>query len=216
MEKIEEQLIKDNQGLIWEITKKFYNIDKNDLFQAGALGMIKAYRNYKHNKDTKFSTYAYEYIYGEMYALANQKAIKIGKDIKKIYNMIEKSRFDLAQELGYIPTNYELSQYLGIEEDKINMAIISANKVISLDDDNPEKRSLHEEIPYEERINTLDKIFLNDCLDELDDKERNIITSRYYEDLTQSETAEKLGLTQVMVSRYEQKSLKKMRDYMYM
>ena len=216
MKQIEEQLIRDNQGLIWEIAKRFYNVDKNDLFQAGALGMIKAYRNYKKNSDTKFSTYAYEYIYGEMYALSNQRELKISKDIRKLYKMIEKGRSMLAQELGYNPTNHELALYLEIDEDKMNQAIFSAKEIISLDDDNPDKRSLHEEIPYEEKINTFDKILLNDCLDSLDNKEKEIITSRYYNDLTQSETAKKLGLTQVMVSRYEQKSLKKMREYMYM
>ena len=71
-------------------------------------------------------------------------------------------------------------------------------------------------VTKKEDVDTLEKISLNDSLNSLSDLEKGIIVSRYYDDLTQSETAKKLGITQVMVSRYEQRSLKKMRDYMYM
>ena len=66
MDNVLESIIKSNAGLIWEISKKFYGIEKADLYQAGVLGVIKAYQNYKNDGDTKFSTYAYKYIYGEM------------------------------------------------------------------------------------------------------------------------------------------------------
>ena len=75
---------------------------------------------------------------------------------------------------------------------------------------------MHEVISVEENVSNIDKIALKDSINTLNDLEQNIIKSRYYEDLTQSETAKKLGITQVMVSRYEQKSLKKMREFMYM
>ena len=216
MKIIENTLIRENENLIWEITKKFYNVDKNDLFQAGALGLVKAYRNYKNNGTTKFSTYAYNYIYGEMYLLSMQKEIKVSKDIIKLSNMIEKVRTRLSQELGYIPSIKELSKYLTIDEEKIRLVMQSSYQMISLDDNKDGSRSMYEEISSNENISQLDRLFLNDCLNSLTDIERKIIKSRYYDDLTQSQTATKLGLTQVMVSRYENKSLKKMREYTYM
>lgn len=216
MDKIEEKIIKENAGLIWKIAEKFYGIDKKDLFQAGALGMVKAYRNYKKNGATKFSTYAYDYIFGEMYALANNKEIKVSKDLKRLYIMLEKTRYTLAQKLERVPNNKELAEYLEMDEEKIEQALLSVSVVMSLDDDNDEERSLHETIAYEESIDQDDKILLENSMDTLKPLEKDIINARYFEDLTQSETARKLGITQVMVSRYETKSLEKMRDYMYM
>ena len=91
-----------------------------------------------------------------------------------------------------------------------------ASSVLSIDNDTEDERSLHETIAYEEAITQDDKMLLNESMNTLNPLEKDIITSRYYEDLTQSETARKLGITQVMVSRYETKSLAKMREFMYM
>lgn len=216
MEKIEEKIIKDNAALIWKITEKFYGVDKKDLFQAGALGIVKAYRNYKQNGTTKFSSYAYDYIFGEMYNLANNKEIKVSRDLKKLYLMIEKHRYKLAQKLERVPSNQELAMYLEMDVNRIEHALLSASIIMSLDEDDDDERSLHETLAYEESVNQDDKILLNECIDILQPLEKDIINARYFEDLTQSETAKKLGLTQVMVSRYESKSLIKMRDYMHM
>ncbi len=216
MEQIEERIIKENAGLIWKISERFYGIDKKDLFQAGALGIIKAYHNYKENGVTKFSTYAYEYIFGEMYTLASNKEIKVSKDLRKLYIMIEKCRFTLAQKWMRIPSNKELAAYLEMDEEKIEQALMSANMIMSMDDENDEMRNLHETVAYEENVSEDEKILLESSMDTLKQVERDIINARYFEDLTQSETARKLGLTQVMVSRYEARSLEKMREYMHM
>ena len=216
MDIIEEKIIKENAGLIWKIAGTFYGIDKKDLFQAGALGIVKAYRNYKKNGTTKFSTYAHDYIYGEMYTLANNKEIKVSKDIKRLYNMIEKARFRLAQQLEYIPNNQEVADYLEMDVEKIEQALLSASIILSLDAESEEERSLHETIAYQETIDQDDRIMLESSMEGLKPLEKDIINARYFEDLTQSETARKLGITQVMVSRYETKSLDKMREFMYM
>lgn len=216
MDLIEENIIKENVGLIWKIASSFYGVDKNDLFQAGALGIVKAYRNYKQNGTTKFSTYAHDYIYGEMYNLAMNKDLKISRDIKKLYYKLEKYRYSLAQIKGYIPSNEQLAQYLNMPLEKIEEALAWAGAVISLDEEMDDERSLHEVISYQENISEDDKILLDSCLDTLKPLEKDIINARYFEDLTQSQTAKKLGITQVMVSRYETKSLNKMREFMYM
>ncbi len=216
MDIIEERIIKENAGLIWKLTERFYGIDKKDLFQAGALGMIKAYRNYKKNGTTKFSTYAHDYIYGEMYTLANNKEIKVSKDLKRLAMQIEKMRFRLAQKFERIPTNQEIAEYLEMDVEKIEQALLSASVITSIDDQLEDERSLHETIACDVRVDEDDKILLESSMEQLKPLEKDIINARYFEDLTQSETAKKLGITQVMVSRYETKSLDKMREFMYM
>ncbi|MEG1287932.1 MAG: sigma-70 family RNA polymerase sigma factor [Bacilli bacterium] len=211
-----EQLIMENAGLIWKIANRFYNVDKKDLFQAGALGILKAYRNYKANGVTKFSTYAYDYIFGEMHILASNKEIKISKDIIKLRNELEKTRYILAQKLCRIPSNMELANFLEMDVEKITLALNSANAVMSLDEESDDARNLYESIAYNESLSQDDLIMLDSSINTLDEVEKDIINSRYYEDLTQTETARKLGLTQVMVSRYEKRSLEKMHDYMYL
>ena len=214
--KMEERIIKENTGLIMKIANYFYGIDKKDLFQAGALGLIKAYQNYKSSENTKFSTYAYSYIYGEMYNLAMNKDLKVSRDLKKLYYKLEKYRYTLAQIKGYIPSNQELANYLNMPIQKIEEAYAWALNVISLDSIVEEERNLYECIANPEVISPDDKILINSSLDTLLPLEKDIINASYYEDLTQSETAKKLGISQVKVSRYETRSLKKMRDFMYM
>ena len=216
MDNVLESIIKSNAGLIWEISKKFYGIEKADLYQAGVLGVIKAYQNYKNDGDTKFSTYAYKYIYGEMYIVANSKSIKVSKDILKIVKLLERGRNMLAQKLMRDPSISELAAFLEISEEKIEQALMCASSILSIDNDSDDERSLHEVIPYEEAITQDDKMLLAESMNTLNPLEKDIISARYYEDLTQSETARKLGITQVMVSRYESKSLAKMREFMYM
>ncbi len=216
MDNVLESIIKSNAGLIWEISKKFYGIEKADLYQAGVLGVIKAYQNYKNDGDTKFSTYAYKYIYGEMYIVANSKSIKVSKDILKIVKLLERGRNMLAQKLMHDPSISELAAFLEIPEEKIEQALMCASSILSIDNDSDDERSLHEVIPYEETITQDDKMLLAESMNTLNPLEKDIISARYYEDLTQSETARKLGITQVMVSRYESKGLAKMREFMYM
>ena len=210
-----EELIKSSTGLIWMVAKRFYGVDKNDLYQAGVLGVIKAYQNYVDDGKSKFSTYAYNYIFGEMYALANNREIKLNKDINRLLKMIEMGRTRLSQEIMRMPSNQELAAYLEMEEEKLEQVLSYANSFVSMDEVCDEERSLHEVIAKEESVSVDERLELKNSINSLDAIEKDIIKSRYYEDLTQSETARKLGITQVMVSRYEKRSLTKMRDYMY-
>lgn len=210
-----EQIVRDNEKMIWKIASHFYGIDKEDLFQAGIVGLLKALKKYKSNGITKFSTYAHDYIFGEMYLLASNKNIKISKDILKLYKKIESTRYILAQKLNKVPSNLELSEFLGLSLDDIDMACNSANIIMSLDSREDEDRSLYETVS--DKVEDVDtKILLNDSMAVLNEDEKDIIRKRYYEDLTQSEVAKKLNMTQVMVSRYEKKSIDKMRNYLTM
>ncbi len=212
-----EELVKNNLGLIHKVSNFFYNVDKQDLIQAGCIGIIKAYENYKNNGTTKFSTYAYDYVYGEMYALVNKsRDLKVSRDILKLYKSIEKSRYMLAQKLGRVPSNEDLALFLEKDIKVIEEAILCGEAIMmsSLDNQNDEERSKYETIATPESVSLDDRIDVMNSLEVLNDSEREIIKSRYFKDMTQSEIARKLNMTQVMVSRYEKKGLDKMRLYM--
>ena len=209
-----EQILKDNEKMIWKIASHFYGIDKNDLYQAGVVGLLKALKKYQKNSNTKFSTYAHDYIFGEMYLLASNKNLKISKDILRLYKKIEQARYILAQRLNKMPTNLEMAEFLGLPLDEIEMACGCADSILSLDSNNEDERCAYECIGTEIDFDT--KILIDDSFKVLNQSEKDIIKSRYFEDLTQSEVAKKLNMTQVMVSRYEKKGISKMREYLQM
>lgn len=197
------------------MTTYFYGVDRNDLYQAGVVGLINALKKYKKNGKTKFSTYAYDYIYGEMYLLASNKNIKISKDILNLYKKVEQARYLIAQQINKIPSNLELSEYLGISIENIEMACNSANAIMSFDNNIDDDRNLYDKVSIEP-VDIDTKILIKDGMAILNKEEKDIIKSRYFEDLTQCEVAKKLNMTQVMVSRYEKKSINKMRKYLTM
>lgn len=204
-------IIKENEGLIYSIAKKFYNNDLEDLYQQGVIGIIKAYKNYKEeNNNAKFSTFAYKYIFGEMYNHSmKRQGIKISKDTLKAYKSIVKVQDFLSQKLNREPSIYELSLYVEIAEEEIGKILDIANSILSLDSvetniNSDKNNSVSIDDSY---------IELRESLKCLDDEERKIIQYRYYCDYTQNEIAEKLNMTQVMVSRYEKKSLQKIKRY---
>lgn len=206
-----ENVIKTNKDLLYKIASYFYGVDVEDLYQAGIVGLIKAYNNYQKSATCKFSTYAYEYIYGEMYNLAINHSIKVNKETLKLYKLIEKTRYTLAQKINRIPSNTEISQFLNIDEKIINDAIIAGQKIESLDNDLD--RPLYEMVPGND-LNMDNQILIKECLNNLTEEERKIVIARYYDDLSQCEVARKLSLSQAKVSRYEKKSLNKMYDYL--
>lgn len=206
-----EQIINIHEKLIYKITNKFPTLPKEDLYQAGVIGIIKAFRNFKDNGTTKFTTYAYNYIFGEMYDLyMNNGSIKLNKDILKTYKKIEQTKYLLCQQLGFMPSIQMVSEYLNIDETIVYDIYNATSTIMSLD--NEENRPVYETIADEHcKEENLD---IKDSLKVLTESERKIINLRYYQDFTQSETAKKLGMSQVSVSRYEKKSLTKMYNYL--
>lgn len=207
------QIIDLNTPLIYKIANKFYGVDVEDLYQVGVIGVLKAYKNYKENGTTKFSTYAYDYIFGEMYNLVNNSNnYKVSKDLIRLYKKLEVTRYTLAQSLGKIPNNIELSNYLNIELSLIESATNIGN-TISFDDENESSRNLSEIISKDDNISLDDRLIIEESMNQLTDDERKIIEYRYFEDLSQVEVAKKLSLSQAKVSRYEKRSIEKMRSF---
>ncbi len=215
METIDEILnSQDLKNIMMSIAKKFYNVDKKDLYQAGYIGAIKAYKNYNLNTDVKFTTFAYKYIFGEMYELAkNNRNIKLNKNYLKIYKQIENAKILLAQKFNREPSINEISLFLEIDASLINDVIITCSSIISLDEENEvlNDSNLYTIVGTSYDYDT--NILVRDSLEVLSDYERQVIDYRYFQDYTQQEVADIMGINQVKVSRLETSSKKKIKEY---
>lgn len=204
-------IILENENLIYSIANKFTKYkSKEDLFQVGCIGMIEAYKNYDEKKGTKFTSYAYQYIYGEMSKFVREDhTLKLSRDMSRLKNKIETARNHLTQALMHIPSNKELSKFLEIEEEIIDK-ILNHSDPFSMDELFADDLSMHEIIANQQTdYNTL--IAIKNEIEKLDEPERTIMIERYYEDLTQSEIAQNLGMSQADISRKENKVLTKLR-----
>lgn len=206
-------VIVENEKLIYKLTNYFpYYQDKDDLYQAGCKGMIEAYKRYDSSKDTKFTSYAYSYILGEMRKVVREdKSIKISRDINKLNSKIEKANSLLSQTLMREPTITELSSYLEIPEEYIVEALNSQVVLRSIDSNVGDTNMMLHEVIGKPDVDIDDLLFLKTELENLEEPERSIMINRYYEDMTQTEIANILGLSQVDVSRREKKVLTKIR-----
>ncbi|HPF83377.1 MAG TPA: sigma-70 family RNA polymerase sigma factor [Bacilli bacterium] len=212
-------IIEENSRLIYSVVNLFKNNNnKDDLYQAGVLGMIKAYKNFDNSINVKFTTYAYPYILGEVKKfLREDKDIKISRSISKFNYQIEKVSILLSQKLYREPTTKEIADFLNIDELYVIDSINSKREVKSIDEpimSDSKEITLHETIPSkQEKIDDL--IMLRDEIEKLNNFEKEIIQKRYFEDETQTEIASLLGMTQVQVSRREQKILAKLKQKLY-
>lgn len=190
--------------LIFSIIYKYFRFyhDKDDLYQVGYLGLLNALNNYDENKNTKFITYAYPYIYGEMYKhINNDKNIKINKEINSLYLKITKVMALLSQKLMHEPSTKEIAEYLEIDEKLVIDALSASYTLLDIDD---------RQFGYND--NNIDNIALNTELENLDYEEYEIIINRYKNDLSQQEVANIMGISQVQVSRKEKKILEKLKS----
>ena len=212
-----DDVIKSCSNLIYMIINKYFKGGSvDDLYQVGAIGVMKAYDNYKNEKGAKFSTYAYKYIYGELYAYVNSdRGLKVSKENYILYKKINEGKNILSQRLMREPTINELSNFLEIDAYVISSAYSSMEPIDSLD------RIIYKDSKDIFRFDTIsdnryyyniDYLMLSSELEKLTDEEKMIIYLRYFQDKTQSEVAEILGINQVQVSRHEKKTLKKIKE----
>ena len=205
-----EEIINTCEPLIKSIAQKFYGADYEDLYQVGRIGVIEAYNHYKDDTKTKFTTFAYQYIFGQMYQYTMlNKTIKQNRDTLKLVKLIDKTKNYLEQSLNRLPTMKEISTYLNIHEQTLINSILNTHSILSLDKEMDCDTNLYNTIKTN-NINE-DYIDLTNTLNSLSKDEQELIRLRYFEDLTQSETASYLGINQVKVSREEKRVLKKMR-----
>lgn len=202
------EIIVENEKLIYKMAQKFYGVEREDLIQAGFLGLTKAYKNFDPENGTKFSTYAYGFIYGEMYeAATGNRQIRVKKNELKLYKGVIRAKELLEAKFARSVSYEEACAYTHVDYNMFLAILSSMSATVSIDDTELNLKSAS-------TSNLDDMIMLRDSLNSLSPLEKSVMTNRYMEDKSQNETAKVLGLSQVKVSRLEKSSREKMKNYM--
>ncbi len=213
------ELISLNMGLVKNIAARFRDrgVEYEDLVQIGVIGMIKAMRSYNFSYNTAFSTYAVPLIIGEIRRfLRDDGPIKIGRSIKKQGINVMKQREIFMRDYGREPKVSELAELCNATTEEIVVAMEAQSPIRSLsepagDDDGMTLGSII--AANENEVETItDKIALAEAIRSMSPLHRKIIALRYFRELSQQQTGELLGITQVKVSREEKKIMQYLRD----
>ncbi len=203
-------LITENIGLVHSCAHRFKGkgIEYEDLFQAGCMGLVKAFDAFDNERGVRFSTYAVPVILGEIRRLFRDGGtVKVSRTIKELSMKAIRERELFSNKEGREPTISELAEILETSEEDVTEAICAAAPVISLtadEDDGGGQVDVPVDSP-EEQI--AEKLSVIQAVAALEDKDQKLISLRYYENKTQTQTAKILGMTQVQVSRREKKIL---------
>ncbi len=207
-----EELIKTNYPLAASLARRFQGrgVENEDLIQIALIGMLKAIKTFDTSRGTAFSTYAVPLIIGEIRKfLRDDGLIKVSRDNKRNSAILLKCRESFCEKHGREPHIDELCQETGLDEETVTDALNSVRPVASLSDPIGDDAEFTVENTLEDHAASMDKtidhIALNDALSSLDERSRKLIILRYFRDMSQQQTADILGLSQVKVSREEKK-----------
>ena len=168
------------------------------------IGLIDAYNHFDQSLGTKFSTFAYYYIVGEVNKyIRESSSLKVSKELIDLNKRIINARELMIQKLGREPSNLEIALYLDVDENMIDNALLATGEVESID-------ATYEEFKSYDNT-SCDVLDLREELSKLDEYEKKLIVDRYFNEMTQSEISKKLGISQVQVSRNETKILQKLK-----
>lgn len=215
-----DTLVTENLGLVWSVVRRFDNrgLDREELFQIGSIGLIKAIDRFDVDYEVCFSTYAVPVIMGEIRRfLRDDGIVKVSRGLKENNWKIQKAKEELCRKLGREPRLEEMSEATGLTPEEMVLAMESGREVesiyrsvyqsdgseISLADRLAEERNDQEVLE--------NRLLVERLMEELTPQEQTLIRLRYFEDATQSQTAAALGTSQVQVSRLEKKILLRMR-----
>lgn len=216
-----DTLVRHNIALVKSIIKKYADrgIEYDDLFQIGCMGLVKAVKNYDASFNVRFSTYAVPMIVGEVKrSLRDDGMIKVSRSMKELGVKAMAAQEKLSGELNRDATIDEIADFLGCTPYDVAESLEAMRPHVSIYepvyDESDSGVSIADRIvgdnDTEERV--INNVFLKEVLDSLDPRDRQVIVMRYYKNMTQSQIASVLGISQVQVSRLESKILARLRE----
>ena len=216
------RLVTENINLIYLVMKRFRNrgVEQEDLFQIGAVGLIKAAQRFDESRGFAFSTYAVPLIIGEIQRFLRDDGMvhisrKIQDDARKIANIREKYKMSENSEISL----EELENISGMSKQDIIIAMEADKKAASIENENvldflDNKMSAETAYKPSETDKVINHIAMRQAFDSLDESERRLIMLRYMQDKTQKQVADVFGRNQVAISRMEKNVLAKLRRAM--
>ena len=216
-----EQLIRENSGLVWSVVKKFTKrgYEPDDLYQIGAIGLLKCIRKFDLSMDVKFSTYAIPMIIGEIKRfLRDDGIIKVSRPMKELAAKARYTTEALTAKLNRAPTLQELAAEIQVDTEDLVVAMEAGNEVESLHatiyqgDGSPIYLIDKVAQTRDNSDQAVNILALKQLIGRLKAKERQVIVLRYFQDKTQMEVAKAIGVSQVQVSRIEKRVLQILKD----
>ena len=215
-----EKLLLENSGLIWSVVRKFLGrgYESEDLYQIGAIGLMKCIDKFDMSYNVRFSTYAVPMVMGEIRRfMRDDGMIKVSRPLKEIAARARITREMMTTKNGDEPSVGELAEEMRISGEELVEALDASRDVESIyktvykSDGSPVY--LIDKISDGAASDDMtDSITLREIIGKLDDREKKIIYLRYFKDKTQAETAKEIGISQVQVSRMEKKIINSMRE----
>ena len=214
-------LIEQNNGLIWSIVKRFKDrgYELEDLYQIGTIGFIKSIKRFDTGFDVKLSTYAVPYILGEIKRfIRDDGSVKVSRSIKELAGKIRDIQTRHLREYGEEICINEIAKELKISKEEIAVALDSLNPVVSIYEDTYSNDEggisvidkISNDVDESEQI--ANRLSIRELIENLNDRDKQIIMLRYYKNKTQMQVAKILGISQVQVSRIEKKILENMKN----
>ena len=217
-ENAKETLVNENSPLIKSVIRWFKDkgVENDDLYQLGCMGFLKAINRFDCSYNVKFSTYVVPMVVGEIKRfMRDDGAVKVSRAIKGLNIKINKFVETFLMQNGKKATISEIAEHFKISEQEVVMAMDSAKMPVSLytpfDDGDEDGLTIIDRFDGQENEDFVDKFALKDIIENLEERDKKIILMRYFYDKTQSEIAERLGVSQVQVSRLENKILENLR-----
>jgi RNA polymerase sporulation-specific sigma factor len=212
-------LVNCNIRLVWSVVQRFLNrgYEAEDLFQIGCIGLLKSVDKFDLSYDVKFSTYAVPMIIGEIQRfLRDDGTLKVSRYLMELANKVRKMKDELSKNNGRIPTIKEVADALQITPEEVVFAQDASKPPSSIHEtvfeNDGDPITLMDQIADESQEKWFEKLALNEAIGTLSERERLIVYLRYFRDQTQSEVANRLGISQVQVSRLEKKILQTIKN----
>lgn len=210
------RLVEENSGLIWSVARRFFGrgAEPDDLYQLGCVGFLKAVAGFDTAFGTQFSTYAVPKISGEIRRfLRDDGPVKVSRGLKEQAVRIRAARSALEQRLGREPYLSEIAAETGISPEDIATAETAAGPTESLQRESEDGFTLEHVLgDWGEEERLIERFALSEAIDALGERERKLISLRFFHGLTQDKTARILGVSQVQVSRLERRALAFLRE----
>lgn len=214
------KLVEENNGLIWSIVKRFQGrgYELEDLYQIGSIGFIKSIKRFDVSFDVKLSTYAVPYILGEIKRfIRDDGSIKVSRSIKELAMKIKDVEAKHLREKGEEITILQIAKELNVSKEEVAIALDSLRPTVSIYEDSYSNDeggisfldTLSTNVDEAEQLSN--KLAIKQMIENLEEREKEIILLRYYKNKTQMEVAKILGISQVQVSRIEKKILNSMK-----